>query len=162
MEFILPKGHRGGHHANVTTRKTLRRQLQRRLDADDNILRIRYPQIFNGSSGGCVAGNHQCLDATLTEHRRCVQGQLPHLIGGALAVGSIGRVAEIQVIFLGHQLYQLPQDTDTAHTGIKHRNIIIFPGHTLTPSLVFYHSTKKSPNFQLPEKQKPRQCLPGF
>ena len=115
----------------------VRRQLQGRLDADDDEVGVLRPELLDGRRGGSVAGHHQSLHGVLGGQlvsRR--QGQRLDLRSGPGAIGGVGGVAEIDIPLLGHELTKLPQNTDAADAGIKYRNIIIFGVHIFTNYLL--------------------------
>ena len=63
FQFFTPEGNRRCHNADCTPWKAFDCRFQCRLNANDDKIRIFFPQHTDGNSGGGVAGNHQCLDA---------------------------------------------------------------------------------------------------
>ena len=126
-ELPLPQGHIRGHDAHGAAGMAVAGQLQGGLDAHDDPVGIFRTQVGDGGGGGSVAGHHQCLAAVLHQKPPArSQGQRAHLLRGLFAIGGVGAVAEIVKPLLWHQPPQLPQHTDTAHTGVKNGNIGMF------------------------------------
>ena len=67
---MLPQGGIGGHDQDTALWVAGHRQLQRRFDADDDALRVAFPQGVNGGGGGGIAGHHQGLGSTGKESLR--------------------------------------------------------------------------------------------
>ena len=132
FKFFLPQGHGRGHHADAAAVIPVVGQLEGRLDADDDGIRIGFPQVVNGGGGRGVAGHHQRLDSARHQPPRRGKGERFHLVLGFCAVGGVGGVAEIEIPFPGHEAPQVPQYTDAAHAGVEDGDIILFGVHGFT------------------------------
>ena len=133
VKFFLPEGDRRGHDSHPAPGEVIGGHLQRRLNADDQ--GIPLPQLGHRRGGGGVACHHQGLDAVFIHQLfRRRQGQTADLFGAAAAVRGVGGVAEVDIIFLGHQPPQMPQHADPAHTGVKNPDGIVLGIHGFTRS----------------------------
>ena len=110
----------------------IRRQLQGRLNADDNGIGVSLPKGGNGRGGCRIAGNDDRLYPPLQHRAKCRKGQRPHRLPGAGAIGRVSRITVVPETFPRHLPDQVPQNADPPHSGIKHRNGITFVAHGLT------------------------------
>ena len=103
IELLFPQGHFRGHDADAATGEMVRRHLQGRLDADHDQVGILLPDLPHRRGGGRIAGDHQGFHGIFTCKflgRR--QSQLPHLLGGLIAIRGVGGVTEVEELFIGH------------------------------------------------------------
>ena len=68
IEFFFPQCHFRGHDADAAAGEMVCCQLQRRLNTDDNSIRVGGPQIPNSGGGGSIAGYHQGFDRIARDH----------------------------------------------------------------------------------------------
>ena len=132
VKFLLTQRDRRGHHADLPAGEVIRGHLERRFNADDDLVRILCAQVDNRGGGGGVAGHNQRLAAARHQAFGCRKRQRPHLGCGPRAVGCVGGVAEVQIPLLRHEPHQLAQHADAAHAGIEHGDVVILGGHAIT------------------------------
>ena len=94
-EFFLRQGHGRRHNADAAAGVPVRRQLQGRLDAHDDKIRVLFPQVLHGGGGSRIAGDDQGFQPPGHKLFRHGKAQRPDLRLGADAVGSVGGVAVI-------------------------------------------------------------------
>ena len=115
-------------------------QLEGGFDAYDDGIGPALAENVDGGGGGGIAGDDHRLDSAGHEGFNVAEGQFADLGGGAGAVGRIGGVTEIEVVFPRHLLDQGTQNADAAETGIEYRDVVIRTRHVMTlfPFYILY------------------------
>ena len=121
-KFLLAERGLRGQHADAAAGMARNGQLERRLNADDDPIRPAGAQRTDG--GGCrrVAGHDKGLCAPVKQALGMGERQRTNFCGRARAIGRVGRVAEVEKMLARHLRDQLPQDAQSADTGIKYGN----------------------------------------
>ena len=79
----------------------------------------RLSDLVQGQSGGCVAGDYQCLRALLLEIVGCADGIAGYGFSGLRAVGQAGGIAEVEVVGIGDEAKQSFEDSQATEAGVE-------------------------------------------